>query len=335
MWLMLKRAIIFLIIFSIFLPNTALAGENLFYFFKNVYGLSDYEKNYKQIDVVAPQIYEVGYDLKVSKPIEKKLIREAKKKGSKVVPLLVQDDFSKVLMSTILITPKAQDDIISFMIKEAEKNDYAGWQFDFENINHLDRELYVDFVKKTYEKMKENNLEFSVAVSVRDRDYNPNDKNQDWSSAYNYKELAKYVDFISLMTYDDPNSVGPVASVPYVQKVLDYILTQAPAEKLSLGIPFYCWKWQNGERVGSTTYNLASKEYRKGKNKTKTFDKTLGAEVFKFSKNGIENIIWCDNNKSFEMKQNIIDKYGLRGMSVWALGQGDKSIWTYLKGLKK
>ncbi|MCB9805671.1 hypothetical protein H6775_00760 [Candidatus Nomurabacteria bacterium] len=333
----MKKLITLFLLISIAVPHSAFAGENLFYFFNNVYGLSDFKKNYKQIDVVAPQIYEVGYDLNISKPKERKLIKESKKRKVKTVPLIVQDDFSKVLMSTILITPSAQDKIIDFMVKEAKKNDYAGWQFDFENINHLDRDMYVDFVKKTYERMQAEGLEFSVAVIVRSDDYDPNSKTQDWSSAYDYKKLAKYSDFLSLMTYDDPNSIGPVASLPYVKRILNYMLDQAPAEKLSLGIPAYCWQWQDGVRTNSTTYNLTEKAYKKAKksSRSRKFDNELGAEVINFERDGVHHTIWCDNDQSFEMKQGIIDQYGLRGMSVWALGQGDKGVWSYLKKLNK
>lgn len=319
---------------SVVLPQTAHA-ENLFYFFQNVNGYSDFKKNYAQIDVVAPQIYEVGYDLEVKKPKDKKLIRESKRRKVATIPLLVQDDFSKVLMSDILINQKAQEDIIAFLLKEAKAQRYAGWQFDFENINHLDRDLYTAFVAKTGAALKKENLSFSVAVVVRDSDYNPASKNQDWSSAYDYKALAPHVDFLSLMTYDDPYSIGPVASLPYVERTLSYLLTQAPAEKLSLGVPFYCWKWQNGVRAGSTTYELALKAYKKGKNKERDYDETLGAEKFSFTEKNVEHVIWCDNADSFKAKQDIVDREGLRGVSVWALGQGDKAIWAYLKKQKR
>jgi spore germination protein YaaH len=312
-------------------PSSAFASENLFYFFKNVNGFADFQKNHKQIDIIAPQIYEVGNDLKVSKPIDKKLIKEAKKKKVDTIPLLVQKGFSKVLMSDILLNTKAQDDIIAFMIKEAKANKYAGWQFDFENINHLDRDMYTAFVAKTGEALKKEKLSFSVAVVVRSTDYDPTSKNQDWSSVYDYKNLAKHVDFLSLMTYDDPYSVGPVASLPYVERILDYMLKQAPAEKLSLGIPFYCWQWQNGVRAGSTTYNLALKAYKKGTDKTRVYDEVLGAEKFSFKTKHVEHEIWCDNDQSFEAKQALIDEHGLRGFSVWALGQGDSAIWSLLK----
>lgn len=330
----MKKIISLIILISFLLPTTTFAGENLFYFFDNVYGLSSFKTNHKKVDVIAPQIYEVGEDLKISKPTEKKLIKESKKRKVKTVPLIVQEGFSKVLMSTILITPKAQDEIISFMIKEAKKQGYAGWQYDFENINHLDRDMYTDFVKKTYSAMKDAGLEFSVAVIVRSRDYNKDDKNQDWSSAYDYEQLAKNSDFLSLMTYDDPNSIGPVASIPYVEKVLDYMVTKAPAEKLSLGIPLYCWQWQDGKRVSSTTYRLADKAYKKinKSEKSRIFNTELGAELIRFNRDGVDNAIWCDSAKGVQMKLDIIEERGLRGFSAWAIGQEDKTIWKLFGG---
>lgn len=329
----MKKIIPILVLFAFLVPSFSFASENLFYYFDNTNGLSDFKKKYKYIDTVAPQIYEIDYDLKLSKATEKKIIKEAKKKKVKTIPLLVNKKFDKVLMSDILINPSAQDQIIDSLIKEAEKNDYAGWQYDFENINHLDRDLYTAFVKKTYERLKAEDLEFSVAVIVRTKDYDPNSKDQDWSSGYDYVNLAKYSDFLSFMTYDDPNSYGPVASIPYVQNVLNYLLPKVPAEKISLGVPGYCWKWNESTRtkVGATTYELAKKAYRKGNNRSNGFDIFFGAEYFRYEDGGVKYEIWCDNDRSFERKLNIVESYGLRGISVWALGQEDPGIWKLMK----
>jgi len=114
---------------------------------------------------------------------------------------------------------------------------------------------------------------------------------------------------------------------------LDYMLKQAPAEKLSLGIPAYCWQWQDGEKVASVTYSLAEKAWKKvsKKNKERGFNEELGVEYFNFLRDGVQNQIWCDNAKSFEIKDNLIAEKGLRGFSVWALGQEDSNVWKYLK----
>jgi len=331
----IKKTSLSVLLLILVLPTPILANENLFYYFDNVNGLKSFKAHSSEIDIVAPQVYEVGYDLKVSTPNskQKKLLREAKNRDSKVMPLLVNKSFDKVLMSDILINDKAQDDIITFLIKEAKNKKYIGWQFDFENINHLDRALYTAFVKKTYKKLQAENLQLSVAVVVRDHDYDITSKIQDWSSAYEYKNLAADSDFLTLMSYDDPLSIGPTASLPYVNRILDYMLKQAPSEKLSLGIPAYCWQWQDGEKVASVTYALAEKAYKKvnKKNKERGFDDDLGVEYFKFLREGVQNEIWCDNAKSFEIKDSLITEKGLRGFSVWALGQEDKNVWKYLQ----
>lgn len=323
-----------LLFVSFSFPQKASAVEGLFYFYNNVYGLKNFKRNAKVIDVVAPQIYTVGYDLKVSKPSNTKIIKEAQKKDVKITPLLVNADFSKVLMSDILINEKVQDEIIEFMVDEAEKNDYAGWQFDFENINHLDRDMYADFVEKTYKVMKESNLEFSVAVIPRTRDYDPNSTNQDWSSGYDFKRIGENSDFISIMSYDDPYSVGPVASLPFTKKILDYMKTQVAPEKMSLGIPLYCWKWDDdiNLRVGSLTHKLAEKEYKKGKDRKKDYDEVLGNETFSYrDRSGTNYTVWCESKESIQAKLEIIEEEGLRGFSAWALGQETSWLWRILK----
>ncbi len=324
-----------LLLFSIAVPQQALAVEKLFYFFNNTYGLTNFKKNSELVDVIAPQVYTVGYDLKIKKPTSTnlKLSKESKKKRVDTVPLLVNADFSKILMSDILLSQDAQDDIIEFMVEEADTRGYIGWQFDFENINHLDRDMYSAFVAKTYKVMKENNLQFSVAVIPRSSAYDPTSTNQDWSSGYDFAAIAKNSDFVSLMSYDDPYSVGPVASLPYTNRILDYMLTLIPAEKISLGIPLYCWKWDNdiNMKVGSLTHKLALKEYQKGKDRSREYNAELGAEAFNYTRNGSDYTVWCESEESIKAKMNIIESKGLRGFSAWAIGQEATWFWRLMK----
>ncbi len=316
-------------------PQNVFASEGLFYFFNNTYGLTNFKKNASDVDIIAPQIYTVGYDLKVKKlsSSNKKIIRAAKDKRVAVMPLIVNANFDKVLMSDILLSQDAQDEIIEFMIDEAKKNKFIGWQFDFENLNHLDRDMYSDFVAKTYKEMQKNDLQFSVAVIPRDKPYDKDSKDQNWSSGYDFKKIAENTDFVSLMTYDDPYSLGPVASIPFTQKILDYMVTQIPAEKISVGIPLYCWKWNNdtNERFGSLTHKLALKEYSKGKKKSKGYDEELGSGWYKYTIDKIEYKTWCESEESIESKLNLIEENNFRGFSAWAIGQEPTWLWNSIK----
>lgn len=334
----MKRKTIIYVIASFLLlitivPSKTQAAEGLFYFYDNVYGFTNFKKNASTIDIIAPQVYTVGYDYKVKKPSNTKILKEAKRKKTPTMPLIVNANFDKVLMSGILLNQEAQDKIIDFMISEAKKYDFVGWQFDFENLNHMDRDMYTAFVAKTSEKLKEHDLQFSVAVIPRNKPYDATSTDQDWSSGYDFKEIAKHVDFISLMSYDDPRSLGPVASLPFTQKILSYMNTQIPAEKISLGIPLYCWKWddQINMKVKSLTHKLTLKEYQKGKNKSKGYDKDLGAEWYKYTIKGTQYTTWCEGEKSIQTKLDLIEENKFRGFSAWALGQEPTWLWKTLK----
>ena len=124
-----SSALAFALLFALTVPQSAMAAEKLFYYFENVYGYDYFKKNYKDVDVIAPQMYTVDYDLKIKKPTSKslKLVRESKRKKVDTVPLLVNADFSKSLMSDILINEEVQEDIIDFMSEEADDRGYTGW----------------------------------------------------------------------------------------------------------------------------------------------------------------------------------------------------------------
>jgi spore germination protein YaaH len=312
----------------------AQTSENIFYYFPTTGGYQSVEKNYTQIDILAPQIYTVGYDLKLGKAEKTDILKLAAEKQIDVMPLVVNANFNKILMSDLLRDTKAQDVLIKDLIQEARNRNFIGWQFDFENINHLDRDLYTDFVKRAYTQFKKRKLVFSVAVIPRSTDYNPDSFDQDWSSGYDIKNIAKYTNFISIMSYDDPQSYGPVASIGYVQKVLAHTLKDVPAKKISLGIPLYCWQWESNaqgtKKIANIKYSTAAqtKETYKNNNFVQNYSHAEQAELFMFSK-GDENhhYIWCDNAQSFQAKKNIIKKFKLRGFSAWALGQEDPAIW--------
>lgn len=325
----------FVLAFTSIFPSVVSASENITYFYNNVYGLTNFKRNASSINIIAPQVYTVGYDLKVKKPTSAntKILREAKSKHVPIMPLIVNADFSKILMSDILLSSGAQDEIIKYMISEADKYKFIGWQFDFENINHLDRDMYSAFVAKTYTELKKHDLQFSVAVIPRNKPYDVNSTNQDWSSAYDFNKIGQNTDFISLMSYDDPYSLGPVASIPFTKKILNYMITQVPAQKLSLGIPLYCWKWNTdtNTRVGSLTHKLAAKEYLKGKDKDKEYDEALGNEKITYSRDDINYAVWCESEESLETKMGLVKSYGLRGTSAWAIGQEPTWWWRELK----
>ncbi len=334
-----KKLLSFVVVSLLLQPSFVSAkktDENIFYYFPNGNGFESVEKQYRDIDILAPQIYFVGTQLQLVKSEEDVILTLAEKKRIDVMPLVIQANFDKSLMTQLLNDEDAQDEIIDHLIEDAQKYDYIGYQYDFENINHLDREKYVDFVEKTYKAMRKKDLLFSVAVIPRTTDYDKNSLNQDWSSGYGYEGLAEHSDFLSIMSYDDPKSKGPVSSMEYLENVLSYTQRFVPDDKISLGIPLYCWQYEigNSKKIANVTYPISAATQEKYKNYgvlSTYVDGEYETEVFLFIKpkdnSYALNIIWCDNKQSIEVKQKFAEKENLRGLSFWALGQEDPNIW--------
>ena len=328
----MKQLIIILAVFSFALtaaPVQAQGLEKIFYYFPSSAAYESVEKNYRDIDILAPQIYSLIYSQELGIVENTKILELAEDKNIDVMPLVVNINNDKALTSRFLKNDDAQEKFIEDLIDEAQDRDFIGWQLDFENINHLDRSRYADFVKDAYEEFQKEDLLLSVAVIPRTTPYNPNSTNQDWSSGYDVKQLSRHSDFVTLMTYDDPRSSGPVASMNYVNDVLDHNLGLVDEDKISLGIPMYCWQYEypSMQKIANVPYPLMKNTLSKYPISLSTYINEYEAEIFLFIKNGMINIGWCDNAQSYQAKESLADTLGFRGVSYWALGHEAPSFW--------
>jgi spore germination protein YaaH len=336
----MKKYFFLILIFSFFiLPNFCFARENIFYMsqLREQEGIASLQKNADKIDILAPQFYAVSASMQLNGGLDaglKKAIKQAQDKNSKikVMPLVANSGFNQNIMHSLLTSEKAQSEIISALIAVAKKENYIGWQYDFENINYLDKDLYSAFVEKTAKSFHENNLIISVAAVSRYVDFERTEAFRNWSGAFDYVRLAKAVDFISLMTYDDPESVGPVASLPFIKKVLTYVKDKIPPEKLSLGIPLYYWGWSASSPkkvISSGTYTRLSAILRNLEN-DRGFDEKLGASWLTYSSGNQQYKLWYQDKMGISSRIGIMNQNKFRGFSAWVLGVEDPGIWNAL-----
>jgi len=342
-----KKFFIILLVVTLALPSFCFAqlpqeksgkifiNEKIFYMSRKreQEGILSLQKNADKIDIIAPQFYDVSEELKLVGDLSPQLKEIIKQKELKVMPLVVNQGFRQSIINNLLISDKAQEDIIESLVSVAKKEKYIGWQFDFENISYLDRDLYSAFIEKTAKVLHNNGLIFSVAAVARSVDYEDTDFYKNWSGVFDYGRIAKAVDFISLMTYDDPNSTGPIASLSFINKVLNYVENKIPPEKLSLGIPLYNWGWRvNPLKKISYDGTYAGLLYIKSNfNHKINFDESIGESCLTYYYRNKKYEVWFQDKKSFEKRLEIISKNGFRGFSAWVLGIEDPAIWTTLQ----
>lgn len=314
----------------IFLPLTATAQEKLFYLSSGNSGIESLKKNLDKIDIVAPQAYKISAELIPYGSVSNEVRTIAKTAGIKMMPLIVNDGFRQDIIHNLLSSTTAQDRLIRYMVSEAQLNNYVGWQFDLEHIFYKDRALFTAFVEKASQTFHSKGLELSIAAVARVSD-TENDYYKNWSGAFDYEKLSESLDFISIMAYDDPNSNGPSASMPYVKNVYAYLKNKVPPEKLSWGIPLYYWGWSiypaKKLRTGSYTriqWLKSIYSYLEG------FNDTYKVPYLIYYDQGQGYIIWHEDERSFKEKLDFAKANNLRGFSAWVLGVEDPKIWNVL-----
>ncbi len=327
------------VISFLFLLNPSISSANsvglekIFYISESKNGIESFRTNSSFIDVVAPQSYTLTSNLDVFGIVDSEIKKIATDNKIKIIPLIVNQNFSqKVIHKLLTSNQDNQDRVVDFMITEAKINNYAGWQFDFEHISYLDRDLYSQFIERASKKFKLNNLSLSIAAVSRIND-EQTDFYKNWSGAFDYERLSRSLDFISVMTYDDPNSKGPSASMPFVENVFSYLKDKIPKEKLSLGVPLYYWSWREVPfirlRSGGSYERL--KYLRSKYDTSEGFDEIFKVPYLKYSVGKDSYIVWHEDSRSFGKRIEFINKNNLRGFSAWVLGVENPGIWNVLK----
>ena len=327
-----------ILLFGIF--NTVFAAssyEKVFYFREGMNARKSFFAHPKSIDIFAPQAYMINKNGFLFGQVKLDLRTFAKKNKIKVMPLLTNGAFSTSTCHDFLDSTAKQEILINNLILEAKDFGYYGWQIDFEQIDVSYRDKFSEFVERTYLMFQKNNLKLSVAViaqiSENPADY-PNDLWQKLIGVYDYTRLASSTDFVSVMSYDDPYSTGPVTGYAWLQKVIDFSLTKIPPGKFSLGLAFYYWQWRDldGKRVGiggNEGINNVIKKYPV----KYSYSKEEQAPYFHYwsKKDGKGYTIWYENAKSIGQKIALLKKYKLRGFSAWALGLELPSVYNVMK----
>ncbi len=291
------------------------------------------------MDIIAPQTYAATPAGRLLGVPSAQILTLARDAGARVMPLVVDQNFSQTGVDSFLKNPQAQNTLIAALITEAKTQGYIGFQYDFEHMPAEDRDLYSKFVAESVPYFHGAGLQLSVAVAPEQSD-DPNDYAvgswENWDGAFDYAALGASADFISVMAYDDSESLGPVASIPWVQQVIAYTLARVPANKVSLGIPFYAWIWNDktGQRVDIRTYPAVAAVLGTKQVIQQGWSPTLGVDYVTYKKGKATYTAWYEDQKSFDAKLALVSEDNLFGFSAWALGQEDPKVWNSVVAMR-
>ena len=289
---------------------------------------------------VAPNYFNLNEDgsLKVTGSGIEQFVGEMHAMGVKVVPFL-SNHWDRELGVRALENRAA---LAAQIARAVEEYGLDGVNVDIENVTHLHRDAYSEFVELLRQKLPRDKV---VAVAVA---ANPYGITQGWHGSYDYRRLAKSADYLMLMTYDEHyqgGEPGPVASYDFMERTVQYALKHAPSDKLVLGLPFFGRIWSDsgalmrGHGLSETQIQSLVASYRG----TVAQDPATGSAYARITVrpsdqkpavNGISltpgsYTIWFESEESKKRQLGLVERYDLLGAGSWSLGQEWAGTWNY------
>jgi spore germination protein YaaH len=309
------------------------------YLVKRADAIADFQTHAGQTSIIAPQTFSMDAQGFVMGEVPAEVMRTAREKGIAVMPLVVNRGFNQPLMHTVLDAPESRARAIRYLLYYALRDGYVGFQFDYENIRYTYRDKFTLFFREAARAFHRHRLILSAAIVGRKsatRNAGSPGGWDNWSGVYDYAELGKYADFLSIMAYDEHGSStdpGPVAGLPWVRAIAEYSAKTIPPRKVSLGVPFYGRQW---EAAGDGKWRSRSTRYRDASTAMATaesrWDEKESSPHITFDSAGRRTELWYEDARSLRAKLQLARDMGFPGISAWTLGQEDPAFWSSLEG---
>ena len=247
---------------------------------------------------------------------------------------LENDAFSAELGELVLGDSALQDKLLANIVQTAGELGFGDVHFDMEFIRPADREAYNQFLRKAVTVIHQAGLTMSTALAPKTSAA----QTGAWYTAHDYKAHGEIADFVIIMTYEWGYSGGPpmaVSPIGPVRSVLEYALTEMPANKIMMGQNLYGYDWTLPYVAGGVYARALSPQAAIALARTRhaeiLYDDSAQAPYFHYwDGNRKEHIVWFEDARSIQAKFNLMKELNLRGISYWKLGLSFPQNWLLL-----
>lgn len=267
------------------------------------------------------------------------MISEALNFGTRPIltltPFGVDGQFNNLLINSVVNNYGYRENLIDNLLGVMQEKGYQGVDIDFEYILASDRDSFTDFVRRVAERMRANGYQTSVALAPK----TSADQAGLLYEGKDYAALGEAADHVLLMTYEWGYTYGPpmaVAPINQVRRVVEYAVTEIPAEKINLGIPNYGYDWplpyERGVTRATTIGNVQAVQIATTQGAVIEFDETAMSPYFTYvdRASGVEHEVWFEDVRSLQAKFDLISEFGLRGCGYWQIMQWFRANWLLL-----
>ena len=265
----------------------------------------------------------------------------------------VATDLSADQFAWIVKNPERRAAHARALAQVVDRYNLDGIDLDYESINFGSssakatvRKYYPALLRDLDARLDRMGAVTSVTVASRTSPTDPN-----WW-VFNYPALGRQADRVRIMTYDfhwSGGSPGPIAPKWWVNDVASYASRAIAPRKVSLGMPAYGRDWfveklsrapvppqrarrcpGRRDRCGRSLHLSASRRSG-GSGRRAGTSPTSGSTPRVARPAGSSGPSGSTTDGRWTPRFSSVDKYGLRGIAIWALGNEGSGSWPLLK----
>jgi spore germination protein len=250
-----------------------------------------------------------------------------------ITNILEGGSFDSDLASTILSSQEVQNTLIQNILNTLQAKNYSGLDIDFEYIYPSDRELYNAFLERVVATLRPLGYIITTAVAPKISATQQGTLYE----AHDYPVHGRLMDHVIIMTYEWGYTYGPplaVSPINEVARVLNYAVTAIPPEKILMGMPNYGYDWTLPYTPGTaarTVTNTGAVNLAANVGANIQYDTNSQAPFFNYyDSSGRRHVVWFDDARSINARLELVDRFGLGGVSYWTINSFFNQQWLVL-----
>lgn len=295
-----------------------------YYYPPDSVSLDSLRSNVGRLDIVAPHWLEIDESGEVLSSEVREAATVLRSSSAVVLPSVV---LSSRLAGNRIVTDPAVGTTATAQLLAAVAP-WDGLALDFEGLDPGDRAGLSAFIRSLGAALRTAGKYFAVALPAKTRDVQTG-----WAGAYDYGAIAGAADLYVVMAYgfrtSASESPGSTAPLTWMDASMAYAVSQLPADRLLLGVPFYGYDWNvtRGPPARAVRFSEA-RALVDATGAIPRFDPDIGSATFEYTSAGEAHEVWYEDERSLGAKLGLVLKYGLGGVGAWRLGHEDPAAWT-------
>ncbi|MFK0521303.1 S-layer homology domain-containing protein [Paenibacillus illinoisensis] len=295
---------------------------------------AEFKKQVEQskVNTLVPRWFFLNSSMQITDHTDAMLLTWASSTNREVWPLL--GNRSDAAMTHEMLSSSAnRTSVVTQVTAYVKKYQLDGINVDFENVLPADRAGMTAFVTSLAASLHTIGAVVSVDVSP--------DLGTDWTEAFDYAKLGAVSDYMVLMGYEehwngDPIA-GSVASLPWVEKALDTMLTEVVRAKVILALPLYTRDWSSASpATGSWDITLAEQGTRaRAVGSVRQWNASLEQYVIGYTSNGLARYIWAEESRSLTAKVRMSTDRKIAGLAYWYMGGETADVWNAISNASR